>query len=391
MSTTATVQVAISGPDDGLQLVYNRDDNLLPSELAAKAETEKNVAAGCNAVATPTRTPAEQQAYEEQLHHLDQHAWPTRKLRLYPPVNAQLRCSYGRVTPLHVVSEEVDEVVNFSGGDQATLSSRGNPYLLEPIGRVYDERGNQVVAPVLQYRGEGLVTSDRRIWGLVRARYRTSYRVIELVCTPTGEDFQVQVTAYHDDDVASTVVEYELLEFDTGQVAGVDCGGGGIDAGEEPQDPPPPVARYELINVEYPQSVEKDKTFDIHMLLRNINGVSGSGSVQFRLRYGDLQVSSAFSCDANQTVQVNMKATPTKKGVFVTEGQVLGDFFSTQNGRIEVYDPEEDVPEEWNEVEREMSDIDVQGVLIKRIENVTFNRGETGRKVKLIFDNTGVE
>ena len=391
MSTTASLQVSISGPDDDLRLVYNRDDNLLPSELAEKEQTEANVAAGCNAVPAPTRTPAEQRAYEEQLHHLDQHAWPTRKLRLYPPVNALLRCSYGRVTPLHVVEEEVDEVITFSGSDQATMSSRGNPYLLEPIGRVFDEAGNQVVSPALQYRGEGLISTDRRIWGLVRARYRTSYRVIELVCTPTGEDFQVQVIAYDGDDVASAIVDYELLEFDTGQVAGVDCGGGGIDAGEEPQDPPPPVARYELINLEHAAEVEKGKALNVNMILRNINGVSGSGAVQFRLRFGDAEVSAAFSCDANATAQVNLSVTPTKTGFFVTEGQVIGDFFSTQNRQVKVYDPEEELPEEWNEVEREMSDIDVDGVLIKRIENVTFDRGETGRKVKLIFDNSGVE
>ena len=45
MSTTASLQVSISGPDDDLRLVYNRDDNLLPSELAEKELAEAAILA----------------------------------------------------------------------------------------------------------------------------------------------------------------------------------------------------------------------------------------------------------------------------------------------------------------------------------------------------------
>lgn len=126
------------------------------------------------------------------------------------------------------------------------------------------------------------------------------------------------------------------------------------------------------------------------MILRNINGVDGSGSVSFSLRYTDDAVSAAFSCSANGQVQVNVSLTPTESGFFITEGRIIGDFFSTRNGSLRVTDPEDEEPQVWTELERTMSDIDVNGVLVKRIEEVTFLVEETGRKRKLVFDNTGV-
>jgi len=42
--------------------------------------------------------------------------------------------------------------------------------------------------------------------------------------------------------------------------------------------------------------------------------------------------------------------------------------------------------EEWNELSRETSEINVGGVTISRIESVTFEK-PSGSKVKLIFNN----
>ena len=389
MSTTASLTVGLAGPDDGLQLVYVKEDNLLPSEIAAAQQSQQNIEAGCNAVpSAPTLTPAQQNAQKEALHHQDQHAWPIRKLRLYPPVMAELRCSYGTVVNQHVVEEIEEEVITFSGSDQANLEHRGDPISIEPVGRVFDEQANQVTTPRLQYRGRGLLTADRRIWGSFVAKYRAQYRVIQLTVVPTGESFEVQVIAFHQGDVADVMVPFDLLEFETGQVAGVNCGG--IDAAPEPTNPPPPVGRYELIAMNHAEEVEKGKPLAVTMILRNINGVDGSGSVSFSLRYTDDAVSAAFSCSANGQVQVNVSLTPTESGFFITEGRIIGDFFSTRNGTLRVTDPEDEEPQVWTELERTMSDIDVNGVLVKRIEEVTFLVEETGRKRKLVFDNTGV-
>jgi hypothetical protein len=391
MSTQAEVTVAITGPADSLQLVYLKEDNLLPSEIEAAKESADNIAAGCNAVSTgPVKTPAELNAEKEALHHLDQHAWPIRKLRLYPAVNAVLRCSYGTIIGQHVVNAVESEIITFSGSDQTTLEHRGDPISITPIGRVYDENANQVNTPSLQYRGRGLLTADRRIWGQFEARYNTQYRVLQLTVVPTGASFEVQVMAKHGDEIADTLVPFELLEFDTGQVAGVDCGGG-IDANPEPTNPPPPAGRYQLIAMNHAPEVEKGKTLAVTLILRNINGVQGSGSVTFGLRYTDDSASATFSCDANGQTSVNLNVTCTEVGHFITEGRIIGDFFSTRTGSVQVTDPAEEEPEEWPELEREMSEIDVNGVLIKRIETVTFEKGETGKKVKLIFDNTDVE
>jgi len=48
-------------------------------------------------------------------------------------------------------------------------------------------------------------------------------------------------------------------------------------------------------------------------------------------------------------------------------------------------DPDEGV-EEWNELVRETSQIEVGGVTISRIDSVTFEK-PSGSKVKLIFNN----
>lgn len=390
MSVTAQLTVGVSGPDDGLQLVYLKEDNLLPSEIEAAKESAANVAAGCNAVSTgPTKSAAEINAEKEALHHLDQHAWPIRKLRLYPPVNAVLRCSYGTIIGQHVAEAIEEEIITFSGSDQATLEHRGDPISITPVGRIFDETAGQVNMPTLNYRGRGLITADRRIWGQFAARYRTQYRVVQLTVVPTGQSFEVQAIAYHGGDVADTLVPFELLEFDTGQVAGVNCGGQ-VDASPEPTNPPPPAARYQLVDMSHAREVEKGQQLAVTMILRNINGVEGSGSVKFGLRYTNDESSAVFSCPANGQAQVNLSVTCTEVGNFITEGRVIGDFFSTRNGTVKVVDPN-DEPEEWIEDSRVMSDIDVDGVAIKRIEEVTFNRGTSGEKVKLVFNNSGVE
>lgn len=389
MSVTASVTVGIAGPEAGLQLVYVKEDNLLPSEIEAAKESAENVAAGCNAVPEPKRSAAEEAAHKEALHHLDQHAWPYRKLRLYPPVNALLRCSYGNITPAHVVEEIVEEIVAFTGTDSMTFENQGDPISMQPLGRIYDETANEVFGLALANRGKGLVTADRRIWGFVKARYRTQYRVVNLAVVPTGESFEVQCLAYHGGEVAAAVAPFDLLEFDTGQVAGVDCGG--IDGNPEPLVPPPPVARYELISLIYDEEVELGKAANISMVLRNINGVKGTGTAYFGLKYSSDRVTSTFSCDENAQVAVNMTLTPSKAGFFQTEARVLGDIFSTRNGVMRVTDPEGELVDEWTEISREMSDVNVSGVLVKRIETVTFTRGESGRKTKLVFDNTDVQ
>lgn len=389
MTTTAQLTVGVSGPDDGLELVYVKEDNLLPSEIAAAQQSAENIAAGCNSVpAAPSKTQAEINAEKEDLHHQDQHAWPIRKLRLYPPVNAAFRCSYGTIIGQHVVEEIEEELIVFSGSDQANLEHRGDPISITPVGRIFDENADTVTNPALKYRGRGLLTFERPIWGIFSAKYRTQYRVVQLTVEPTGQSFEVQALAFHAGEVADTMVPYDLLEFDTGQVAGVSCGG--IDAGEEPTTPPPPVGRYEMISMTHPREVERDDQLEATIILRNINGVQGTGSVKFGLRYTDAETSAVFSCEANGQVQVNVSVTCDREGFFITEAQVIGDFFANQRSTVEVTDPDAE-PEEWVETEREMSDIDVNGVLIKRIENVTFARGESGDKVKLIFDNTDVE
>lgn len=392
MTKTTSLNVAFTGPDDGLQLVYVKEDNLLPSELADAEKTATNVAAGCNAVSQgPVLTEAEQNALDEQLHHLDQHAWPIRKLRLYPAVMAALRCSYGTIIPQHVVREDVDEILVVNGSDQGTFQFRGDPTTLEPVGRCFDETGNPVTASALAltYRGKGLFTASRKFWGMVRAIYETEYRVVQLTVMPTGENFDVQCLAYALEDVASAVVPFELLEFDTGQVAGVPCGGM-VDADQEPTNPPPPAGRYQLLRMEHAREIEMGKNLSINMVLRNINGVAGSGSVEFQVRYTGMSVSAVFSCEANGQVQVGLSLTAAEKGYFTTRGMVLGDHFSSINGNLDITDPADEEPEVWQEVERTMTDIDVDGVLIKRIEEVTFDKGESGKKVTLVFDNTDV-
>lgn len=390
MTKTVSLSVAFTGPDDGLQLVYLKEDNLLPSEIAAAQESAENVAAGCNAVSSgPALSEAEQNALDEALHHEDQHAWPIRKLRLYPAVSGALRCSYGEIVAQHVVQEAHDEIVVVSGSDQGTFEFRGDPSTLVPVGRCYDEAGDEIVAPNLQYRGKGMFTCDRKFWGMIRAIYDTEYRVIQLTVVPTGENFEVQCLAYAEQDVAAVVVPFELLEFDTGQVAGVNCGGGGGGT-EQPVQIPPPAARYSMISFVHAPEVEMGKALVATFILRNINGVAGTGSVRFTLRYTDIQASAVFSCEANGQVQISVSVTPNMKGIFTTTGEVIGDFFTTTNGMVEVTDPASEEPEQWLEFERTMTDIDVDGVLVKRIEQVTFDKGETGKKVTLVFDNTGV-
>lgn len=390
MTKTASLSVAFTGPDDGLQLVYLKEDNLLPSEIAKAQESAENVAAGCNSVSSgPVLTEAEQNALDEALHHQDQHAWPIRKLRLYPAVQAALRCSYGTIIGQHVVQEAHDEIVVVTGSDQGTFEFRGDPSTLEPVGRCYDEAGDEIVNPNLQYRGKGMFTCDRKVWGMFRAIYQTEYRVLQLTVVPTGENFEVQCLAYAEQDVASVVVPFELLEFDTGQVAGVNCGGGGGGT-DEPVQVPPPAARYAMISFVHVGEIELGKNLVATFILRNINGVAGTGSVRFTLRYTDISASAVFSCEANGQAQISVSVTPTDKGVFTTTGEVIGDFFTTTNGMVDVTDPADEVPEEWTEAERTMTDIDVDGVLIKRIEQVTFDKGDTGKQVTLIFDNTDV-
>lgn len=389
MTVSANLTVSVGLPGADLQLVYVKEDNLLPSEIEAAQQSQENVAAGCNSVPTPKRSPAEEAAHKEYLHHLDQHAWPFRNLRLYPPVNPLLRCTYGTISAAHMVEEIQEEIVSFAGSDSITFEHPGEPISLEPLGRIYDELGDQVFNLQLQNRGDGLVTAQRRLWGFVKARYRAQYRVIKLAVTPTAESFEVQCMAYHEGEVASVIVPFDLLEFDTGQVAGVNCGG--IDGDPQPPTPPPAVARYELISLIYSEEIVLGDEANVSMVLRNINGVQGSGTAFFGLKYSSDSVTSTFTCEPYGQVGVNMTLTPTKAGFFQTEGRVLGDIFTTRNGSMRVTDPEDELVDEWTESSREMSEVDVDGVLIKRIENVTFTRGETGRKTKLIFDNSDVD
>lgn len=387
--TQASVSVGFTSPERQLRLAYVKDDNLLPSEVAKAQETLNNINAGCGVVPEPTLTEAEQRARDELLHRQDQYAWPIRKLRLYPPVHALIRCDYGNLRTLHKVDESVDEVAVFSGTDQVTLEHDGDPSALRFLGRVYDEQGDLVEAPQLRYRGAGVLTCDRKIFGRAVATYQTQYRVIELNVTPTGENFDVQVTAFQDGQTASVVVPFEMLEFDTGQVAGVNCAGmGGIDAGQEPINVPPPAGRYQLISLSHPATGKVDEPLTANLTLRNINAVDGSGAVEFSLRYTGMRGTAAFTCPANGTVSVSVSLTPTQEGGFTTVGQVMGDLFSQTTGFVTIR-PSEEEAAEWREVSREMSDVDVDGVAIKRIETVTMQMPDASQ-VKLVFDNSGV-
>jgi hypothetical protein len=390
MTSSASLTVNLTGPDDRLQLVYLKEDNLLPSEVAKAAETTENVAAGCNSVSPGSGlSVAEKNAALELLHHEDQHAWPFRKLRLYPAVNASLRCSTGQVALGHLVEEEQVEVLTFSGSDQGSLEHRGDPFVLEAVGRVYDELGNEVLSPSLQYRGNGTVTADRKIWGLFAAKYNTAYRVVNLGVTATGKDFDCLVSAFFEEDTAAATVKFEVLEFETGQVAGVNCGGGNVNVDTPPVVVPPPVARYQIVRMDHAGEVKKGDSLSVILVIKNINRVAGSGSASFGLKYTPNATSAVFSCEASGQVQVNLSLAMDKEGHFQTVGDVYGDFFSQQTGAV-VVRPSEEQAKEWTETTRTMTDVDVEGVLIKRIENVTFDTDGNGSLVKLIFDNTGV-
>lgn len=383
-----SLNAGFAAPAGPLRLQYVKEDNLLPSEVAAAERTQDNINAGCYVVPERTLTEAEERARDELLHHHDQLAWPIRKLRLYPADAAVLRCNYGAVRPLHRVQEAVDEIVVFAGSDQVQLESVGDPSAITIIGRAYDETGAEVEDPQLVYRGAGVITCDRKLFARVAATYQTEYRLIELTVVPTGENFEVQVIAFQGGETASTLVPYEMLEFDTGQVAGVNCGGG-LNAGQEPVNAPPPAARYEMLSMSHGAKVEKDAELQVTMTFRNINAVAGTGAVKFGLQYGP-SVSGVFNCDANGVASINLSLSPDKVGTFATFGEIIGDFFSQQRGSVEVTDPDAE-PAIWREVSREMTDIDVDGVGIKRIEKVTFDLDGTGELVTLAFDNTEVQ
>lgn len=383
-----SLNAGFAAPAGPLRLQYVKEDNLLPSEVAAAERTQDNINAGCYVVPERTLTEAEERGRDELLHHHDQLAWPIRKLRLYPADAAVLRCNYGAVRPLHRVQEAVDEIVVFAGSDQVQLESVGDPSAITIIGRAYDETGEEVEDPQLVYRGAGVITCDRKLFARVAATYQTEYRVIELTVVPTGENFEVQVIAFQGGETASTLVPYEMLEFDTGQVAGVNCGGG-LSAGQEPVNAPPPAARYEMLSMSHGAKVKKDAELQVTMTFRNINAVAGTGAVKFGLKSGP-SVSGVFNCDANGVASINLSLSPDKVGTFTTFGEIIGDFFSQERGRVQVTDPDAE-PAIWREVSREMTDIDVDGVGIKRIEKATFDLDGTGELVTLTFDNSEVQ
>lgn len=378
--TSVSVGFAPGGRE--FRLEYVREDNLLPSEIEAQKETEENIDAGCT-VPPPKLTEAQKQAEKERLHHLDQHAWPNRKLRLYPPGPALVTCSYGQVRLGHAARSEQQEVLVFTGTDQATLEHGGVPSRLALLGRAYSPSGDEI-GVTLAYRGDGLVTASAPFYGLVAAEFVVDYQVVELVALPTNEDFQVLVAAFRGGESTSAVVDFEMLEFDTGQVAGVKC--------EEMTETfvakanwPAPVPRYALASMDHPSEVKQGDTLDVQVTVRNINSVKGGGV--FRFSMGGPFVTAKFECEADGTAQVSVRAEAAVAGTFATTGEVLNNPFARTSGSVKVRDPNAPA-DTWIEDIRTESEVDVDGVVIKRIEEVTMTM-DTGAKARLVFKNDG--
>lgn len=377
--TSVSVGFAPGGRE--FRLEYVREDNLLPSEIEAQKETEENIDAGCT-VPPPKLTEAQKQAEKERLHHLDQHAWPNRKLRLYPPGPALVTCSYGQVRLGHAARSEQQEVLVFTGTDQATLEHGGVPSRLALLGRAYSHSGDEI-GVTLAYRGDGLVTASAPFYGLVAAEFVVDYQVVELVALPTNEDFQVLVAAFRGGESTSAVVDFEMLEFDTGQVAGVKC--------EEMTwafniryDHPAPAPHYEVTSMNHPASVKLGEQIDVTATIRNTNGVAGRGTFSFS--GGGSGADADFECPADGTATVALGVTATSVGRWPTKGDVWFSPYSAFSSSIEVRDPNAPA-DTWIEEVRTESEVDVDGVVIKRIEEVTMTM-DTGAKARLVFKNS---
>jgi hypothetical protein len=383
---STSLVAGFNSPTPRLTLRYLPEDNKLPSEIKAEAERKKAVEQGCSYTA-PILSEEEQRAADELECYQDQLAWPVRKLRLYPAHSPLVRASYGTIRPLHVASEAVEELIQVNGSATADLEFEGDGLQLTAYA-LFDESGVQVY-PTITYRGGGQITLSQKVWGLIKANYTTQYRVIELTCPPIGEDFEVMAIAYAAGEVATAMVSYELKDCESGGVIGTNCGGGsGTGTTPDPVQPPIP-GRYRMISMDHPSEGKVDEPLYASIVLQNINGIAGSGAVTFGLRYASVSSSASFSCEAYGYTTVKIGIVPREEGNFTTVAGVVGDFFSQKTGSVTITDGEE-LAEEWYETERAMSDIDVGGVGIKRIETVTMQRMD-GSKVKLIFDNSEVQ
>lgn len=384
--TDARVSVGFEAPAGSFRLEYRREDNLLPSEVAAAAEREDNVNAGCTLRPAPQLTEAQKQAQKELLHTQDQYAWPIRKLRLYPAGAATIRCSYGSTRVLHAETATDTEVLEFRGTDRAEVQGNGVPVALRPLGRIYDAQGHEIEDAGLVHRGAGLVTASQPIYGLVAADFSETYQVIELVVVPTNEDFDVMVAAFRGGQTASAVVPFEMLDFDTGQVAGVNCDGM-TETMRARTNWPAPEPRYVIESVEYLDAVAKGESLSVTVTVKNINSAEGVGTVDFVL--GMEAVAFGFSCEADGTADVSFGIrAPDSVGNYRTRASIRNNLLAEETGNVRVFDPES--PDTWSEVSREMSDVSVNGVAIKRIDKVTMVTS-TGVRANLVFDNSGVD
>ena len=277
MQTSITTRFGASEGASDFRLMYVAEDNVLPSKvegalenLAAQLKLEGEAVIRthptlwgihastqiANAVREASRDPKVRAG--EQLFAQDERAWPIRKLRLYPPGPALIRCSTGSVVTQHVEMATLSEQLVFTGSDRAASEYAGFGAAISATGRVYDTQGNLLDSVHLEYV-EGNVRAPGNIYGIVQVDYTATYQVIQLTVTPTGGAFDVLVSAFRDGRHTSATVAFEPVEFDPAEETLVS--GGGMSFGTE--WPPVQEAVEEVENSVWTESRRKMSSIDV--------------------------------------------------------------------------------------------------------------------------------
>lgn len=114
-----------------------------------------------------------------EMHHGPAAEYGFIPIRLYPPVEAKVRATRGTAHLGEIRTEEVEEIISFSGSKTATLKRPGVTWAaFYSLQLAFDADGNEVY-PALRYdAARGEVVADVAFYGAFRAVYRVDYRLV---------------------------------------------------------------------------------------------------------------------------------------------------------------------------------------------------------------------
>jgi hypothetical protein len=394
----STVFAPASG---ALVLVERAEDNISESRRLWEADQQKL----CGGTAQQ-RTDDEQETFLTNLCVMYAEEWRHRKIRQYPDTLARWRATTGTVANLGVKEETAEEYLTFNGSRSAELSVPATSVaFLE--GTFYLDDGTQVY-PSKSFDGISTVTLSREVHGVLKVRRTSRYRLLKLTVDPIGAEINSLMFAFADGASATLSVNYipEYCPYDpTKQPAGDDCGlVNGSDVGSDDVDDPIDYAGLgtpRITAVNHASSVIEGETLTVRVTIRNYSSTSSASgtlyigprpwaeqprnATSYNLAAGETQTFSLgyihprvefFNMQANLDEVVNLTVFGGLVEVIAADADAEGN----QLGTV------------YNEVSRDMDEVVVGGVTIKRITRVTFEAADgSGRRYTEIFNNAGVD